>query len=77
MNSNNDINNDDKIIDTIEYGHNCKSYFLLDSTITNFNHGSFGAVPSDVFDAHIGYLREQELFPEVKALSSLSSSLSS
>ena len=69
MDSNNDKVHEDKITtisnDTIEYGHCLKSLFLLDKTKTNFNHGSFGAVAIDVFDAHIELLREQELFPEI------------
>lgn len=48
-----------------DYGHCLKDNFLLDKTITNFNHGSFGAVPNDVFNAHIQLLREQEQYPEI------------
>ena len=49
----------------IEYGSCLKDLFLLDKSIINFNHGSFGAVPHDVFNSHVQYLREQELYPEI------------
>lgn len=41
-----------------------KKYFLLDDSYINLNHGSFGAVPSVVFDAHVSFLREQESKPD-------------
>jgi len=37
--------------------------FLLDPSITFLNHGSFGAMPKEVFEAYIGIVRELEAEP--------------
>jgi len=47
------------------FGHSLKDkYFLLDNSLTNLNHGSFGAVPRPVMDNHIYLLQQQESHPD-------------
>jgi hypothetical protein len=41
-----------------------EKHFLLNESYVNLNHGSFGTVPSIVFDAHVSFLREQESRPD-------------
>lgn len=48
------------------YGHALRrEAFALYAALVNFNHGSFGTVPSPVIDIHFKYLLEQESCPEI------------
>jgi hypothetical protein len=40
-----------------------RELFLLDPGLTFLNHGSFGACPREVFDAHVRWQRETERNP--------------
>lgn len=43
--------------------YNLKKYFLLDSSVTFLNHGSFGATPKPVFKEYQRWQRELEKQP--------------